>query len=66
MTLKHIKEVVSDIEKIREDDEEAHGKEDDLYRDFVKYIARTGTKEQKEKAKEILKTSNIEFARWYA
>lgn len=62
-------EIEARIKKIKEkagDDEIAHGLEDDLYGDFVKYVSEKGNKKLSEMAKAILETKNIGFARWCA
>lgn len=64
MTLKEIKRRIIEIEKISDDDEQAHYQEDCLYWDFIKHVARTKGEFQ-EMAKEILKTQEIDFTRRY-
>lgn len=66
MNMNDIYERIQEIYMVSGDNEVAHSHEDDLYRDFVKYIAETGNKNQREMALEILKTKEIKFARWYA
>lgn len=43
----------------------AHSKEDDLRDDFIKYVASLDGDVAK-LAREVLKTNNIDFARWCA
>lgn len=65
MTTDQIKERIKYIEAIKSDDEVAHGAEDDLYRDFIAYVA-SGGEDLVEKAKLVLSTQDIKFARWCA
>jgi hypothetical protein len=50
------------------DDEKAHGMEDDLRHEVLLWIANSGcsAEEATGLAKEVLKTSEIKFARWCA
>ena len=66
MTEKEIKKRIKKIEKISSDcgDEVAHGLEDELREEFIKYIADYGDMHLVEKAKLVLSTNDIEFARW--
>ncbi|NQU86725.1 MAG: hypothetical protein HQ541_13285 [Mariniphaga sp.] len=66
MNLKEIKAMVANIDSAKDDDEMAHCAEDDLREDFIKHISKTGTKEQRKMAREILKTNDIDFSRWFA
>ena len=66
MDLKEAKARVGDIKKGKDDDELAHGLEDKLYADFVRYIANGGKKDLRKIANELLKTEDIDFARWCA
>jgi hypothetical protein len=57
------------IEKIRAvagDDEVAHGREKDLWRDVLEAIALGRTGNPAELATAALKTQEIDFMRWYA
>ena len=65
MTTDQIKERIKYIEAIKTDDEVAHGAEDQLYADFISYVA-SGGEGLAEKAKLILTTQDIKFARWCA
>lgn len=66
MTLEEIKRRLKKI-KNSYDDEVQHADEDTLYHDFVKYVSTyESSPELQEMAKEILKTEDMEFARWYA
>ena len=66
MNVKEIEKRIKEIENVVEDDEVAHIKEDSLYWDFVDYIAKTGNKDQRKKARMILRTKKFDFARWCA
>ena len=52
-------------QKLKRYDEVAHGAEDQLYADFISYVA-SGGEGLAEKAKLILTTQDIKFARWCA
>ena len=65
MDKKEITERVSAIEEIAWDDESAHSKEDSLREDFIEYIAKRKDS-LGDKAKMILSTNDIDFARWCA
>ena len=59
------------VKEIRErakagDYEVAHSLEDELYWEFVKYIAKTDNVVAAKKAKMVLKTQKIVMSRWYA
>ena len=45
------------------DYEGAHSLEDDLFEEFVKWIAQTGTNEQRNVANTVLESKLIDFAR---
>lgn len=66
--LELIKNTVKDIKNMKDDDEAAHSTEDGLREAVLKDIASDAyTREEcREFAKEALKTSEIEFARWCA
>ena len=66
MTLDDIKESVEKIRKCKSDDESAHSMEDMLREDFIVYVASLGDEDLALKALEVLKTNEIEFARWCA
>ena len=65
MDMDTIKICIAQICEIRGDDERAHSREDLLYQEFVKYIAKRKDYLGK-MAREILKTQKIDFARWCA
>ena len=67
MRLEDIQERVEQIKDLCQegDDEQCHGLEDDLYVDFVKYIANSIVDEKlSEMAKAILKTRDFNFDRY--
>ena len=67
MTIYEAEARVKEIQAVSGDDEDAHGKEDDLYRDFVEAVAAGMSKAKAQAIAEIiLKTQDIEFARWCA
>jgi len=66
MNLEKIKEEISAIKRQAADDPEtAHSLEDNLYFDFVKFVAQRKDKIGKF-AQVILKTKRISFPRWCA
>lgn len=65
MTFLEIKQRVREIEEMASDDEAAHSAEDSLRHDFIVLVAK-GTGNLAEMAKEVLKTSDIDFNRWCA
>jgi len=66
MDLSYIKEQVSKISAMADDDESAHCAEDDLHVEFIAYVAQNGSAKLRDMATEVLKTSDINFSRWYA
>lgn len=66
MTIETIREQVGAIRAVRDDDERAHSKEDELYEAFVRHVAAGPPSEVTMLAKEVLKTKKIEFSRWCA
>jgi hypothetical protein len=64
MTLEEIKERLQYIESISDDDEAAHGREDDLYEEFIRYVADNAPEPLSELAREVLKSKDITFERW--
>jgi len=68
MTLDEIQKEVEDIRESSGDDKSAHSQEDNLYFQFIVYIKNLNIKENdlSKKAEEVLKTQEIEFARWCA
>lgn len=68
MTIEKINERLRNIEAIKGDPEMAHIGEDELHQEFIAYVADLGVHlpDLAAKAKLILKTNEIKFARWYA
>ena len=66
MNIDEAKLGVGEIGNWASDDESAHILEDKLRGDFIRYVATDGPEWLKEIAVEILRTEDIEFARWYA
>lgn len=65
MNVDEVKLAVQKINDMRDDDEAAHGNEDDLHRSVLRAIAE-GSPVAQELAKEALKTLDIDFSRWCA
>lgn len=65
MTIEEINERVAKIRESSWDDEVAHGMEDSLREDFIKYVA-TLDIPLAAKAKSVLETSEMKFNRWCA
>jgi UDP-N-acetyl-D-mannosaminuronate dehydrogenase len=66
MTLEEIKEKLKYIKKISGDYENAHSYEDALMRQFIAHVAGVADAELAEMAKEVLKSSDINFSRYCA
>lgn len=69
LTVDIAKKEVQFIDSIKLDDEAAHSIEDDLYSLFIECVSENmyeTIEEMQQVAKEILKTKDIEFARWCA
>jgi len=65
MTIREALKRYRDIEKEVDDDERAHGMEDDFRRDILQAIA-DGAPDAVRLAKIALQTAKLEFARWCA
>lgn len=65
MDIKLIQKRINNIELIKKDFERAHGEEDELLWDFVRFVANSN-QQYAELAKEILKLENISFPRYCA
>jgi len=66
MKIKGIKEIKERVDEIKQkvgDPEMAHGLEDKLYKDFIKLVAKEGSEPHRTMAKEVLKTSKLNFWR---
>lgn len=66
MTTKDIQVRVTEIRKAVDDDERAHGLEDQLHQDVLRAIASGRMFNPAALAAEALKTKTISFARWCA
>ena len=66
MTVEDIREMVKEIEQVRDDPEVAHSREDDLYHDLLHAIASGTCRDAAACAKEALLTEKISFPRWCA
>lgn len=66
MTIDEIRQRIAAIRAIATDDERAHGKEDRLYADFIQSVADGDADDLPAKAKLVLTTADIDFARWCA
>lgn len=64
MKIEEVKQRISAIDK--NDDECAHGAEDRLYHDFVRFVAESNIEEFSEIASLILTTEDMDFKRWCA
>lgn len=65
ITLDEVRSCVEDIRAQKDDDEVAHGMEDDLYHAVLESIA-DGAPDAPELAKAALETASIDFSRWCA
>lgn len=66
MNIHEVKERVALIEQMKGDYEIAHSEEDKLHVDFIKHIASLNIFPISGVAKEILKSSEIDFERYFA
>jgi hypothetical protein len=67
MTLEEIRKRVQQIEDVVWDNEKAHGLEDDLYLDFIRFVEKMTTDDTiGNLAAEVLKAADVEFSRWTA
>lgn len=64
MSLEYIQKTLFEI--AQKDLETAHILEDDLYKEFIEYVANGGTDNLVEKAKLILVSQELLTTRWYA
>lgn len=65
MTIEELKTRIEEIRRMSGDDEFAHSREDSLRHDVLTAIAE-GATNAADLAKEVLKTSDIDFSRWCA
>lgn len=66
MTLEDIEQEIAHIRECVGDPEIAHGREDKLYRDFVRFIATEAPEAYAMLATAILQTRSLCFPRWCA
>lgn len=66
MTLDEIKNAIELIVQIKGDDERAHSEEDELRAGFIQHVAANGPADLAAMTREVLKTDEIDFARWCA
>lgn len=66
ITVEYIQEQVEKIKRSTGDYELAHGLEDDLFEDVLTAIAEGSCEDPKACAKEAIKSTDIEFARYCA
>ena len=66
MNLQDVEQRLQVLDAMKEDDESAHGFEDQMYEDFVQFIADGKFNKLTVilMAKELLKSKEIEFGRW--
>lgn len=65
MNIDSIRSEIKDIEDMSHNPEVAHEMEDDLYTDFIQFIANSSNNEFSKLAQEVLKAKEINFRRWY-
>lgn len=66
MTLDEATIRVAKIRDLENDSEIAHGREDDLYLEFIQYVSSLDIPDVSNVAKVILRTQDMPFERWYA
>ena len=66
MNIDDVKAGVAQIRAVSADCERAHGMEDGLRDRFIRHVAATASPELARMAKEVLKSSDINFSRWCA
>lgn len=64
MTLTEVRRRVAEIRKVSTDSEVAHGKEDALYEDVLRHIAKHAEPDIAALAEEALKVAAMKFRRW--
>lgn len=65
ITIEEVEARVRMVESRKDDNESAHGIEDDLYEDVLRAIAE-GSPEATALARAALKSKDVDFARWCA
>ena len=66
MTLVEIEKMIQHIDDMSASDEYAHAKEDELYTEFVKFVAGYPDEKLAEMARAVLQTKKMNFCRWCA
>lgn len=66
MNLAEVQRRIQEIENSAHDPEVAHGLEDNLYADFVEWVAEEGNHPFALVATQVLRTPEIDFPRWTA
>ena len=67
MSIEDIKARIDDIREVAGDDEAAHSREDELYADFIAFVAKEPMSwGLADKAKLVLSTRDLKFERWCA
>lgn len=66
LTLEEVRKTVDEIKREAGNPEVAHKWEDDLREDVLRYIASGECVDPASYAKEVLRTGEISFPRWYA
>lgn len=66
MTLEDIRNYIEKIKVENGDDQTQHGLEDELHREFIRYVSLYDSGKLSMLAKEILLVDNMPFARWCA
>ncbi len=66
MTINECKNLLKEIKKHQDDDEKAHGMEDDFYSRVLSSIAAETAEDPVEMANIALKTKELKFSRWCA
>lgn len=66
MTVEDIEQEIAHIRACAGDPEIAHGREDQLYRDFVRFLAKEAPEPYATLAAAILQTRGVSFPRWCA
>jgi hypothetical protein len=66
MTTEEIKKRIKRIRSMKKNPEIAHAADDQLRADFIEYVSTLPDKDLAAKAKLVMSTDKIGFARWYA
>lgn len=66
MSMDTIQKALAEIKSRSSDEEVAHALESDLRKNFIEFIAQGSYGDISEMAKEVLKSSDIIFTRWFS